>query len=318
MILSIVIPAYNVEKYIERCLLSILGQDVAATDYEIIVVNDGSRDQTESVTRRLSSGRSNIKVVTQQNQGLSVARNNGLALSRGKYIWFIDSDDWIPDNCMGQIVKVLNNCHPDALMMCAADFVDGELKRRVSYKTELICDGRSWLQQFQTPCAPFHVWSRTFLDDHKLRFIEGVVHEDSEFTPRAAYFAKNVVAINDICYVVYHNPNSITRTFSMKRPLDLIRCVNQSLSEFSERLDGEELKVFHRLISTHINTAMHCVRGATKEQQREVDEAIYEHRGQLRHLLHSGVMKYWVEGMLFRMFPRHYVRIYKLMQLLNR
>mgnify|MGYP001006884620 CR=1 FL=1 len=106
-IISLIAPAYNVEKYIEACVHSCENQDLPRDSYEIIIVNDGSTDSTYSTIERLSGVYENIRIVTQKNQGLSVARNNGFKLARGKYVWFIDSDDCISSNCLGKCKEMI-------------------------------------------------------------------------------------------------------------------------------------------------------------------------------------------------------------------
>ena len=99
MKLSIIIPMYNVEPYIEKCLLSCLNQNIPHADYEIIVVNDGSPDGSLGIARRIASTVDNMLIVSQENGGLSAARNKGLSYAKGEYVWFVDSDDWIEENC---------------------------------------------------------------------------------------------------------------------------------------------------------------------------------------------------------------------------
>lgn len=110
IVLSMILPAYNVEKYIENCIESCEKQDIPHERYEILVVNDGSTDGTLDVVRTLSAKYSNIKILNQQNQGVSVARNNGFNEARGKYIWFIDPDDEISTNCLSALIEFCE-CH---------------------------------------------------------------------------------------------------------------------------------------------------------------------------------------------------------------
>ena len=98
MILSIIIPVYNVEKYVEKCIRSCENQDIPKENYEVIVVNDGSPDGSLAIVERLANEFSNIKVINQENKGLSMARNTGLEAAKGEYVWFVDSDDWIEEN----------------------------------------------------------------------------------------------------------------------------------------------------------------------------------------------------------------------------
>lgn len=95
IVLSIVIPVYNLEKYIERCLDSCLDQNLDKDLYEIICVDDGSSDGTYDILENYSAKYTNVKVVHTKNQGVVKARNHGLTLVQGEYIWFVDGDDWI-------------------------------------------------------------------------------------------------------------------------------------------------------------------------------------------------------------------------------
>jgi glycosyltransferase involved in cell wall biosynthesis len=95
MLLSVIIPVYNVENYLARCLDSILDQNLDFSNYEIILVNDGSQDKSLDVALEYQKKYSNIKVISQENQGSSVARNAGYALAIGDYLYFMDSDDYV-------------------------------------------------------------------------------------------------------------------------------------------------------------------------------------------------------------------------------
>ena len=107
MKLTIVIPAYKVEKYIAKCIQSCLNQDVPEKEYEIVVVNDGTPDKSAIIAKEFAAKHANIKVIDQDNQGLSVARNTGIHYSKGDYIWFVDSDDYIADNCLARIIHLI-------------------------------------------------------------------------------------------------------------------------------------------------------------------------------------------------------------------
>ena len=98
--LSIIIPVYNVEQYLPRCLDSVLQQDIPYEEYEVIVVNDGSPDSSLAIAESYARRYPNVKVVTRQNGGLSAARNTGLEYAKGEYVWFVDTDDRIASNCI--------------------------------------------------------------------------------------------------------------------------------------------------------------------------------------------------------------------------
>ena len=106
MILSIIVPVYNVEKYLERCIESLIHQDIEPSDYEIIMVNDGSTDHSGIIAEQLTSKYENIILFNQRNQGLSGARNSGLKLCRGKYVMFVDSDDFLEKNSLMYLITL--------------------------------------------------------------------------------------------------------------------------------------------------------------------------------------------------------------------
>lgn len=120
ILLSIIIPVFNVEKYLSKCLDSILLQDV--NKYEIILVNDGSTDSSAKICDQYASKYSCVKVFHSKNEGVSVARNKGIKYAVGRYVWFVDSDDYI-SNCLAGVLNQLLEYSPDILLVNLA-FVD--------------------------------------------------------------------------------------------------------------------------------------------------------------------------------------------------
>ena len=120
MRISIIIPVYNTEAWLPRCLESIVAQSLPEKDYEILIVNDGSTDGSETVAAEFAAGRPNCRVLSQPNSGLSAARNAGLAAAGGDYIWFVDSDDRIAPDCLSAILSVCNSARPDIIALGSA------------------------------------------------------------------------------------------------------------------------------------------------------------------------------------------------------
>ena len=108
MKLSFIIPIFNLEGYIEDCIHSLLNQNIPHSEYEIICVNDGSTDTTLEILQKLASSFSNIVIIDRENQGVSVARNIGMAYAKGEYIWFVDGDDLIVSNCLKQLLSFMD------------------------------------------------------------------------------------------------------------------------------------------------------------------------------------------------------------------
>ena len=255
MILSIIIPIYNVEKYIEKCLISCIRQDISHNDYEIIVVNDGSPDNSVVIAERLAKSYINIRIINQENKGLSGARNTGIRHAKGKYLWFVDSDDWISEYCLHKITTKLDNDSPDCLLIGAADVVNNKILRRKNFDGSAK-NGVELLKKGVMVFAPFAIWKSSFIKEYDLFFYEGILHEDIEFSPRAYYLAKKISFIDEVIYNVYRNPNSITRTPSPKRSFDIISVINIQLCKFMQNVRKEHLIIFHDRIALNINNAL--------------------------------------------------------------
>lgn len=310
MILSIIIPVYNVEKYIEKCIRSCEAQDISTTEYEIIIVNDGSKDKSLEIIERVVDDYNNIIVINQSNQGLSGARNTGMRNAHGDYYMFVDSDDWIAENCLSKLIQKLEREKPDCLAMCACNVINDKFVRRQSYLNENTMTGVELLMHGVSPCAPFSIWNSSFLKDNNLCFYEGIFHEDVEFTTKAYYLAKKISLINDIIYFVYQNPNSITRTSNPKRSYDLINVVNTQLSSFMKNVKKEHLVIFHNRISLNINNALNNIMSADKKDLDNLNLLFYKNKSFFKHMIKSSILKYKVEGVLFYMFPKRTCQIY--------
>lgn len=317
MIISLVIPVYNVEEYIEKCLSSCIAQDIPDDDYEILVINDGSPDNSVVIAERLAKTHCNIRIINQENRGLSGARNTGIKHAQGEYIWFIDSDDWIRENCLYNITTLLSREAPDCLALGAANVLDINVfkRRNIHLKAK---SGIELLKIGVEICVPFAIWNRNYLLDHDLYFHEGILHEDIEFSPRAYYLAKKVSYLDDIIYYVYCNPNSITRTPNPKRSYDLISVINLQLSKFMQNVDKEHLGIYHNRIALNINNALNYMMPNSKENKVKLNRIMFEHRHMFKHMLKSSHLKYKIEGLLFYLFPKHTFQVYMLCQSFNK
>lgn len=258
--ISIVIPIYGVEKYIEKCLMSCIRQDVEiGKDYEIICINDGTKDKSALIARCIASQYEGIRVIDQVNGGLSVARNTGLNHASGEYVWFVDSDDYIEMNCLKEVVDVCKKTNAD-IVSIQRKFVyeDGRTPElqpmtkilSVQKGVDVLVDGS------YPPMAQLSIYRREFLLENNLRFYPGIYHEDSEFTPRALYFADRVVSYDKYVYNYLQRANgSITSNYKLKNGLDALLVCN-NLYNFSQDLDERILHAFadriSRILFTHI------------------------------------------------------------------
>lgn len=250
MRLSVIIPVYNTGAYLAACINSCLDQDIPSDDYEIILVNDGSTDDSAEIIEEYWSEYPNVRVHSQRNCGLSVARNVGLDMARGDYLWFVDSDDMIRKNCLNSLLDYAEGS--DVLA-----FGPMLHRHRMSGSDYIVATKG----HFQHP-VQYYIFRRQFLIDNELRFYPGIFHEDSEFTPRALYFADSLVICTDSCYSRTVRPDSITRSMDIRRAYDLIfvagRMKDFIANNFMEwKLRRVMLKLMPLLVNSSLNVAAH-------------------------------------------------------------
>ena len=189
--LSVIIPIYNGAKTIARCLDSLVAIPNATTALEIIVINDGSQDETLEVVTdyQAQHPEQTISVITQVNQGQSAARNRGLAVAQGAYVWFVDADDWVDSVAADYLLSLIAEESYDMLCFGVRNrSEEGEVPSEwmdssVHDFDQLQCtDGRALLTQrnLSGSVCPF-LWRRTMLEEHQARFMEGLLHEDALF-----------------------------------------------------------------------------------------------------------------------------------------
>ena len=312
MKISIIIPAYNVEKYLDECLSSCFRQDIPASAYEVIIVNDGSVDTTLQIAEQWKERHENIKVISQSNKGLSEARNMGMQSAEGDYIMFLDSDDWIADNCLGMITETCCKECLDILQIGAAKVNADSQYRLVTYPSEkTVYDGKSVLKKKFNISAPFGIYRKDFLTSHAFSFYPGIYHEDNEFTPRVFYRAERVMAINDIIYYVRHTPGSITRSVNPKRIFDLMTVVESLLNFTNTSVTGEYRQWMYFQAAHSLNWCLSEMGGLTQEQRKEAAAKLCEHKDFFRYMIKSPSILHKVEGLLMIIFPYHASTIFR-------
>ncbi|MDX6182205.1 glycosyltransferase [Flavobacterium sp. Fl-77] len=313
---SIIIPVYNVEKYVERCILSCVNQNLASTEYEIIVINDGSPDNSLEIINGLAKLYDNIKVFTQENQGLSVARNNGLKFAIGEYIWFVDSDDWIEPNC---ILDLYNKCKKfslDVLLFDANDYFGEVCTKRMSLTSydEFPIDGRTYLlsDKIVFPVC-FKIMKRDFLIDNHLFFMENIMHEDNEFIPRMFFFATKVLRANTILYNVYNNPKSITRSINPKKSFDLIKVAKSHATFLIDKIRDDHLKIeFYDYLGLAINSALNNTKLMDNTNRAFFYLELKKNKDLFFLMKKSSSLKYRLEAQFYLISPNLFRAIYSI------
>jgi len=251
--LTIIIPVYNVEKYVGRCIESCLRQDLPPYEYELLIVNDGSLDGSMDVVRRYAQQHENIRIVEQENAGLSATRNHGIQEAKGEYLWFVDSDDDICEDVLKKLIdaawsqqldilcfdiNVLKQGHPTMTHPNHAD-----KNHRLYVGTDFISD----VAMPPSACVAF--FKKSFLTENTLSFKEGIIHEDQEFTPRAYCLAKKIAYVNLPAYNYWVRSGSIMTSPEKraKKAKDLL-VICDSLYQFTKEHIEEGTAAYKTMI----------------------------------------------------------------------
>jgi glycosyltransferase involved in cell wall biosynthesis len=257
--LSIIIPVYNTEEYISKCVNSCVNQNVDNNVYEIIVVNDGSTDNSLNILLDFEKKYKNITVVSQKNKKQGAARNNGLGIAKGEYVWFVDSDDWIEKDAISEILNFLKNRELEIIRIDAVDHGPmGNVPRPCNHiKNHLYARHEALLEVEFSNCVPFHVFKKSFLQKNGLFFLENIFYEDNEFMIRAFEKVNSFLYFDKCLYNVLIRENSTTRSIDYSRKLDLIKVIESQIYYSNvNKLSAELKRVFGLLVSRHMNSLL--------------------------------------------------------------
>jgi len=211
---SIIVPVYNVEKYLDKCLASILEQTY--NDFECIIIDDGSPDNSNIIIDKYVKLDQRFKVIHQKNMGLSAARNAGLDIAEGDYIIFIDSDDYITYDYLEKFAAKIASTNAE-IVVCGLTEVFKDYEKNIVFEdesTEVI------KQNILADVWPSYAWNKCYKKDlfANIRFPVGKIFEDILTIPELCLYAQKIVCIPDkLYYYNRHNENSITANLSSEK-----------------------------------------------------------------------------------------------------
>ncbi len=237
---SFIIPAYNVEKYLAKCLDSLLAQPVR--EFEIVLIDDGSSDGTGEIASRYAAQYPCIKAFHQTNAGQGAARNFGISKAEGEYIWFIDADDWVEENVLPRLYNLLSHYAPDVLF-CNYIMAYEDGRTQLNLIPPAIA-GRLCQPDTlsENDFAALTCWCgnpvrliarREFLLTHAIRFATGLFYEDHPFAMQVARHARSFFIDAPPSYVYYQRPGSTVRRQD-RRVFDFIAVRAACLKLFQE------------------------------------------------------------------------------------
>lgn len=229
---SIIVPVYNVEKYLLRCIDSILAQTFE--NIEILLVDDGSTDSSGAMCDEYAQKDSRIRVIHKKNGGLSDARNAGIDSAAGDYLCFIDSDDFVAPNMIQVLYDLIKKNDADVSVCGICDCYETGEFAQSSDSREIVCSGIEALRlTLEGEKLPGSVCSklihRSLCQTH--RFVKGKTYEDAFFTPELFIQAKKVAATTQSLYHYWHRAGSITTLPFSPKNMDVIEAYEHTLAQ---------------------------------------------------------------------------------------
>lgn len=246
--LSIIVPAYNSEDTIKECIESVIHQKTN-TDYELVIVNDGSTDNTKRIVESIDNV--NIRIINQENRGFSGARNRGIDEAKGKHIMFLDSDDMLVGDCIDSMMCKIEENDADIIQGSYYAF-DNNHKNTNILNNETICDDRKVNQ-------PGYPWAKIYKKElfEKIRFPLDVWFEDTIVCMLLYRLCKKMVVIDEVVYSWRLNPNGITSNARKnKKSIDHYWVMEHCL-EKSKELGLPNDKTQYELVKGHLSTLMY-------------------------------------------------------------
>ncbi|MDU5262519.1 MAG: glycosyltransferase family 2 protein [Clostridium celatum] len=248
---SVIVPVYNVENYLEGCLKSLENQTY--NNFEVIIVNDGSKDKSEEIAKSICERNKNFMYIYQENKGLGGARNTGLKLAKGKYVTFLDSDDKFPSNCIEKMINHAVKNNSDVVLGRPVWEEFGEV--RGTY-LDSIFKGEYFLKS--EDCAYIclvtsQLIKKSIIDKYKIYFPEKVTGEDVEFALNLQKHIKGIHIIPDIAYYRTERDDtinkSITQTFTSKIVEDRLKSIQRlnNISVQSNLGSNKYLKIYQNI-----------------------------------------------------------------------
>lgn len=259
MKVSVIIAAYNIEKYIQRCIESVVNQ--SEREIEIIIVNDGSTDNTLNIINKVNELDDRIIVINKKNQGLIEARKTGLKYANGEFILFLDGDDWLENNCIEELYKTANDKKADVVLYNAYMVYDDRKEIFDTFIEKFIDDiKKNPVKNLLLLNISPTIWSkfikRSFIEENNIKFPENISYAEDLATVSNIFINNPKIVFNENrLYNYYHRDNSISNKVSSKvlEVDNAIQFIEDKLVEsnsYDENKEEFEFTVFrHMLIS---------------------------------------------------------------------
>lgn len=247
-LISIIIPVYNVEEYLDECLQTVIGQSYP--NLEVIIINDGSTDKSLSICQKYANENNNIMILSQDNQGVSASRNKGILAANGKYCMFVDSDDYLDINCVNYLFNIIEKDLSD-IAICNFEVVGETKKHNIFSKMEsrTLSNKEAVLEILYQRGFTHSPWAKLFKMEliKENMFPENVIYEDLTAITDSLYRANKISYGNEPKYKYRIRKRSIMRQNFDDRKFDLLKQIAQFESDLNIIGDNDISKAYKSL-----------------------------------------------------------------------
>lgn len=320
LLLSIIVPVYNVEDYIRPCIESIFRQNLDEDIFEVIIVNDGTEDRSMEMIQDIIEQHKNITIINQENQGLSVARNNGIAAAKGEYILMPDSDDLLIENSLKPLLEKAIESQADVVVADFLEMTNDEIESaeiNLPDFADINIEEKTGEQMFFEFLRPhnYTVWrtlyKKDFLKIKKITFYPGIYAQDKPFTHEVYLKAQKAVVVPWPIYIYRRHPKGISYTMSEKYAKDYCKIINimwdmASNMELSPRIRKKMFDHTFYAFTMLSSRLVHEFKGVSKSIE------IIDYLNTITpttHLNFQHGLKQKLFTKLFKKYPHTYIRL---------
>lgn len=317
-IISIIVPIYNVEQYLEQCIDSIVSQTSELRYVEVILVDDCSPDGSGEIAEKYGRKYDCIKIIHhQENQGLSIARNSGINAANGDWIWFVDSDDWIDKGSLSTLLKLIDeNKSCDVICIQKKHILQERSWVKNKIPSPTIMSGRQYLKSnLQKACAMKFIVKREFLFNKKLFFYPHILNEDILYCKILLYYANKVYVSEKPLYMRrLGRPDSIINTVCVKKAYDMIIILKNLMDFWTSVVEVEDKRWYFKLCFRILIGAYKSIEafyGTIEYSDFYAKNRTYKN-DVCKIALQYGNLKYKIFSLLFRFSPHYAMKMKKI------
>lgn len=309
--LSIIIPVYNVEDYLEKCLMSCMNIGLPISSYEVIVVNDGSPDNSLAIANRLAAKYNNIKIYSKENGGLSSARNYGLERAKGSYIWFFDSDDYVVITTLNKVIRNAIKADLDILffnwlkVMPNGSLVNNDNQFKLDSDTSVMSGYQVFDLLNGMYFAPRFIFKKDLFENKK--FEQGMYYEDIHLIPELLISSKKVQGYKTTLFHYLQRSGSILNSKNTKLVTDSL-----AVSIKYKKLSNLNVKYLAVSKAAAVSSLHNAVRLGSSELINEVLCFLKENK--LNNIYSGQGLRYKIYNLILCLSPKLLVHLISLNQ----